>query len=85
MYSVWEQTGIKPNELNTPESPNELMYLLSYFNDIALSRQFGMITNPISYSDILAWSCLTRTNLTTWEVNVIKQIDMVYLNNQVES
>ncbi|MGC6360465.1 hypothetical protein ACNO7O_10675 [Bisgaard Taxon 45] len=81
MQAVWEQTGIKPDELETPEAPQELIYLLDYFEELSLSRQCGNIANPLSYSDILAWCLLTETQLTTWEVNAIKKIDMVYLNN----
>ncbi|HHT7702741.1 phage tail assembly chaperone [Pasteurella multocida] len=85
LQAVWEQTGIKPDELNTPEPPSGLMYLFSYFNELSLSRQYGMAVNPISYSDILAWSILTKVSLAAWEIEVIKQIDIVYLNSQTET
>ncbi|MXN88607.1 hypothetical protein GR147_05460 [Pasteurella canis] len=85
LHVVWEQTGVKPDELNTPEPPEELIYLVEYFNELTLSRQYGNVANPISYSDIYAWSYLTKVSLTAWEVHVIKQIDMVYLNAQSET
>ncbi|WP_458796417.1 phage tail assembly chaperone [Pasteurella multocida] len=44
-----------------------------------------MAVNPISYSDILAWSILTKVSLAAWEIEVIKQIDIVYLNSQTET
>lgn len=35
---------------------------------------------PLSYSEIKAWSELTKTEPEAWEVDVIKQIDRVYMS-----
>lgn len=82
---VWEQTGIKPAELNN-EPPNPLiLYLLDYFLELNLSRQIGMSVNPLLYSEIEAWCRLSKIDLDKWELNVIKQLDVIWLNIQTKN
>lgn len=33
----------------------------------------------LTYSEIQAWSQLTKTDPTAWEVNALKQVDRVFL------
>ncbi|MCW9716756.1 phage tail assembly chaperone [Avibacterium sp. 21-594] len=82
--AVYEQTGIMPAELDIKPPPEPLEYLLDYFYALSLSRQSGMSVNPILYSEILAWSQLTKCTLEQWELEVIKQLDMVWLSAQIE-
>nr|WP_258038738.1 hypothetical protein [Haemophilus seminalis]DAK42661.1 MAG TPA: hypothetical protein [Caudoviricetes sp.] len=43
-----------------------------------------MSANPITFSEILAWSQLTNTSLARWEIEVIKRLDVLWLNIQAE-
>ncbi|EJZ80264.1 hypothetical protein P1059_00702 [Pasteurella multocida subsp. gallicida P1059] len=43
-----------------------------------------MVLNPITYSEIVAWSQLYQTRLSMWEIDVLKRIDLVFLNIQNE-
>lgn len=40
----------------------------------------GVAPNPISYSDIAAWSHLMRTPVTNWEVELLRSLDLVWLS-----
>lgn len=58
------------------------------FIDLSASRQVGMVANPISYTDILAYRDLTHEPLTAWDVRLIKRLDDVvlkYLNPAPET
>lgn len=43
-----------------------------------------MSANPITFSEILAWSQLANTPLARWEAEVIKRLDILWLNIQAE-
>lgn len=82
MLLVAEQTGILPDELDNPEPNIAVQHLLVIFQQLSLSRQMGMTLNPITYAEIIAWSQLYRTPLATWEIDTIKQLDLIFLNVQ---
>lgn len=82
LQAVAEQTGIMPDELDNPEPSLAVFYLLGFFNQLSLSRQSGMVLNPITYGEIAAWQKLYRTQLAMWEIDVIKRLDMIYLTVQ---
>lgn len=82
LQAVEEQTGITPEELQTAEPSLAVWYLLDIFQQLSLSRQSGMALNPISYGEIVAWSQLFQTPLSMWEIETIKQLDMIFLNVQ---
>ncbi|WP_419865905.1 phage tail assembly chaperone [Gallibacterium genomosp. 3] len=82
LEQVWEQTGIKPVELNNTLSNQLIAYLLDYFFELNLSRQMGMSINPLLYSEIEAWCRLSDICLDKWELDVIKQLDVIWLNVQ---
>jgi len=59
-----------PDELkDAKELPKEMSYLWSWY--------WQMYTPPgkLLYSEILAWSQLTRHSLEPWEVATLKKID----------
>ncbi len=85
MRSVYEQTGIMPEDLEAIELPPILVYLLGYFQQLSSARQCGMSLNPLSFSEIDAWSRLYHLSLETWEIDVIKQLDLIYLNVNSEA
>lgn len=77
---IQTQTGEMPEELNNPEPNPAVLYLLGYFYELALSRQSGMTLCPITYQEIAAWQGLFHRVLSHWEIQVIKQLDMVFIN-----
>ncbi|WP_419773338.1 phage tail assembly chaperone [Haemophilus seminalis] len=81
---IEQQLGITPEELNNPPLNIAVGYLLEYFYAVSSSRQCGMSANPITFSEILAWSQLTNTSLARWEIEVIKRLDILWLNIQAE-
>lgn len=42
----------------------------------------GMSINPLLYSEIEAWCRLSDICLDKWELDVIKQLDVIWLNVQ---
>lgn len=69
-----------PKQLEKIELPYCVVYLWNYFCELSNSRDY-LETGPksLSYSEIQAWSQLTKTNPTAWEVQVIKAIDRVFI------
>ncbi|TYG33319.1 hypothetical protein FW755_12395 [Lonepinella koalarum] len=84
LTAIWQQTGVKPVELDNVPPSSAVHYLLDIFYRLSIARQMGMATNPILYSEILAWSNLTEWRLSQWEIDVIKQLDLIWLNTQNE-
>ncbi|MGX2975569.1 phage tail assembly chaperone [Ursidibacter arcticus] len=82
LIALAEQTGVIPEELNNPEPNLAVFYLFGIFQQLSLSRQSEMTFNPLSYSEIIAWSNLYQTRLEMWEIDVIKQLDLIFLNVQ---
>jgi hypothetical protein len=41
----------------------------------------GFGPNPISHSEILAWSQLYNARLTGWELSVIRRLDILYMQH----
>jgi hypothetical protein len=37
--------------------------------------------NPITYDQIKAWKELTNTPLSSWEVEAIKRVDVIYMGS----
>ena len=81
LEQVWKTTGNKPERLNPPDFPEVLSYIWTWFTELHNARpRTGMGASPITYSEIAAWSSLTRVAPSPWEISVIKQIDGVFLN-----
>jgi len=57
---------------------------LHYFYELSTSRQMGMAANAISFSEIWAWCQLKQIKLSAWELEVIKRLDLIWLNVQAE-
>ena len=63
-----------------PPVPIELAYLWRAFNRLASRRTSnGFGPNPIPWSDIAAYSVLTGFPFAPWEVEVIEELDRVFL------
>jgi len=81
LKSVWRQTGIKPKELDDiVELPDSMIFVWRYFIDLNNSRSsngFGL--NPISYSEMLAYFELIDYKPQEWEIQAIKRLDHIAL------
>ncbi|MCQ9121568.1 hypothetical protein MUU45_001117 [Rodentibacter pneumotropicus] len=84
LQAIQEATGKQLSELNHPLPDEMVRYLLDYFYEIALSRQYGMACNPILYAEIESWCRLTQRHLAQWELEVIKRLDMLWLQINVD-
>jgi len=82
LEQVEKQTGIVPPELEgLPELPESAAYILQWFYDLSSTRTVGMALNPISFTEIDAWSRLTGNKPSIWEVSAIKQLDTAFLQS----
>jgi hypothetical protein len=53
-----------------------------YFNELANARTSnGYGPNPISYTEINAWNDLMQSYVSPFEVEIIKRLDITYLNH----
>ena len=80
LESVYKQTGIKPDQLQELEFPFIFEHLWKYFsqlNNARSSNGFGL--NSLSYTEIYAWSQLTNSEVTPKELDILKQLDYLYL------
>lgn len=59
--------------------PEEMKFVWRTFCDLHSSRSAGMMANPISHTDILAWQTLYGTRLSAWEVDAIRSVDAAIL------
>jgi hypothetical protein len=69
-----------PEQLEPKDAAHEIAYLWEWFCQLSNSRsyaEFGAL--PITYAEIKAWAELTHSEPTAWDVNVIKQIDSVFI------
>jgi hypothetical protein len=81
LISVWEQTGIKPDELVEVDCPEGIKHVWGHFLELHRSRGMGAASpNPISYQDILAWSQLTKNDPTPFEVSCLTSLDALWLS-----
>ncbi|MDD7545572.1 hypothetical protein [Actinobacillus porcinus] len=84
LLSIQAQAGETPPELKNIEISPAVSYLLGFFYEISLSRQSGMGLCPITYAEIEAWDRLFKMNLAMWEISVVRQLDVIFLNTQNE-
>ncbi|MCK5245223.1 MAG: hypothetical protein KAJ90_08130 [Desulfobacterales bacterium] len=69
-----------PKQCVKIELPYCVVYLWQWFCELSNSRDYGMVgPKPLSYSEIQAWSQLTKIDPTAWEVQAIKAIDRVFI------
>ena len=80
LEAVWKQTGSIPDQLNMqlPVLFVDVWYCFLELHSTRGSNGFGL--NPISYSEIKAWSELTGRNPEPEDVRLIKMLDTVALN-----
>jgi hypothetical protein len=72
-------------ELTAVRCPVLLQYLWQAFLELSSARgSTGFGPAPLSFLEIESWSRLTHRTLTGWQINVLKQLDSVYLSKQAE-
>ena len=79
------QTGKTPPQLEPADLPGCLDYLWRWFCELSGGRgyaEFGPL--PLTYSEIKAWSELTKTDTAAWEVETLKALDRAYLNEAMK-
>lgn len=69
LTKVWEQTGHKPKELDIPEAPAGMGYLVGLYWDCKRT------SDPISYAEMEAWTRLTGQALEPDEVWCLMRLD----------
>jgi hypothetical protein len=80
LSQVEQQTGITPRELEVPEIPPIIEYIWEVFIEVSSGRSAGLSgPSPISHQEIHSWSILTGITLTSFEVNLLKKIDSIYV------
>ena len=59
--------------------PAEVAALWSVFVALSATRRAGLGASPLCLADLEAWSRLTRTPLTPWELDTLIAIDAAAL------
>ena len=79
LEQVAKQTG-RDDILAGPPIPDCASHVWELFLELHKGRTYGMSgPNPLSYGDIAAWCNLTGIALSSWEVGVIKTLDMAWM------
>lgn len=81
LESIKAQTGFSPPELENVNVSPTVMYLWTYFLQLNNARQNGMSVNPLSYSEIDSWQRLTATEISPFELSIIKALDNVFISH----
>ena len=77
---VERQIGQTPVELEGPKFPELMEYVWSAFISLHSARSQGFNGPlPLSYTEIAYWQQLTGSQLSIWEVGVIKKLDSIYM------
>lgn len=81
LEAVSERTGKRPDSLDGPEMPDGTEYLWRWFLELSSSRgSNGFGPMPITYSDIYAWMTTTGSAPRKDEIDLIREMDRVFLN-----
>jgi len=68
-------------QLEPVDLPYYVKYLWDWFCELSDGRTYTGMGQalPISWTEILAWSKLTGSQPTMWEVKALKSIDQMFL------
>lgn len=78
----WARVPPEAQDLPLPEA---LAHVMDWFQELSSARGstgFGMA--PLSYQEIEAWARLRDVRPTPFEVQALKDVDMIYLASIVE-
>jgi len=69
-----------PEQLEPVDIPYAIKYIWGFFCELSNSRGYSEAgAMPLTYTEIKAWSELTKSDPTAWEIDVIKAIDRAFL------
>jgi hypothetical protein len=71
-----------PELSDAPPLPENAAHLWAYFWELSRARShngFGYLA--LQFTDIEAWSRMTRQKLDPWELNAILRLDSLYLES----
>ena len=72
-----------PEELNIEQPSVLCIHVWSWFLEISTARSSsGFALNAISYSEIESWSRLSEIKMESWELKLLKKIDLEFINSQ---
>jgi len=72
--------GVEDKIPEPPVIPDAVMHVWEWFWKLNARRVPGFDSMaPLTYSEIYHWSALTRTQIATQEINMLIQMDDVYL------
>lgn len=75
-----KSSGIRHPRLDVKPLPWQASYVWGWFQELNQARTSnGMGLNPITFSEIQAWSAVRGVKLRPHEVRLIKALDMTYL------
>ncbi len=82
LTSVWRQTGQKPGELETPDCPDELVYVWEWFCQLNCERGRSMEGTELALDStkLANWCWLEKVRLSSFELRMIRQLDRAYLS-----
>lgn len=75
-------TGLEEIETEPDPSvmlPEGLDFIWAVFFELCSGRTSGFGLNPLSWTDIKAWSDLHAIRLQPWELDALKRLDAVWL------
>lgn len=84
---IYEQTGTMPADLAVPPVPVELEHVWEYFQSMNAKRTYsvagpgGVMPNPLSDEQIMAWERRHRIRLDPFESECIDALDVAFLNS----
>ena len=85
LKQVWKTTKRKPAELEPPNFPDVIGYVWSWFLELNAARPTtGFGAAPITYSEISCWNTLTGARVSSWEVALLKDLDILFLRSRSE-
>ena len=73
-------------ELTSVPCPHLLRYLWKMFLELSGSRQRGHdgLPQAFTWQEIQGWMFCTKRRLDVWEIEVIKRLDVLFVNKQSE-
>lgn len=83
LNALWKQTGQKPKELDEFILPPTMQYVWELFLQLCDGRQSnGFGAAAFSWSDIQAWINLYGHNMSSLEIKIIKQLDLIAIKDR---
>lgn len=70
-------------QLELPELTYGTEHLMNHFDELSTTRHYNPMSGlpePLTYTEIKAYTELTFTELSHWEVNTLKLMDTVFIN-----